>query len=167
MVCFWLSQKHDSFESPKIIVPDYNNIASFTFDTLGHFYNDRVWYYFKRRYNIFVICAWLNQFAICVSISKINRHELRGGYVRFWTQFIEQLPIRTIDFSDPADKARHDRMVEMVEQMLALNKQLAVTNTAHEKTALQRQIDATDHQIDQLVYELYGLTDEEIKIVEG
>ncbi len=48
-----------------------------------------------------------------------------------------------------------------------LNKQLAITNTAHEKTALQRQIDATDHQIDQLVYELYGLTDEEIRIVEG
>ena len=57
-------------------------------------------------------------------------------------------------------------MVEMVEQMLSLNKQLAITNTAHEKTALQRQIDATDHQIDQLVYDLYGLTDEEIRIVE-
>ncbi|HEY7307895.1 MAG TPA: hypothetical protein VH643_00910 [Gemmataceae bacterium] len=31
---------------------------------------------------------------------------------------------------------------------------------------LKRQIDATDRQIDQLVYELYGLTDAEIKIVE-
>jgi hypothetical protein len=39
--------------------------------------------------------------------------------------------------------------------------------TAHAKTAIQRQIDATDRQIDQLVYELYGLTDEEIRIVEG
>jgi hypothetical protein len=36
----------------------------------------------------------------------------------------------------------------------------------HEKTALQRQIDATDRQIDQLVYELYGLRSEEIRIVE-
>jgi len=32
---------------------------------------------------------------------------------------------------------------------------------------LQRQIDATDSEIDNLVYQLYGLTDEEIKIVEG
>jgi hypothetical protein len=32
---------------------------------------------------------------------------------------------------------------------------------------LQRQFDATDRQIDQLVYQLYGLTDDEIKIVEG
>ena len=38
---------------------------------------------------------------------------------------------------------------------------------AHEKTALERQIDAIDKHIDNLVYELYGLTDEEIKIVES
>ena len=40
------------------------------------------------------------------------------------------------------------------------------TKTAHEKDSLQRQIDATDRQIDRLVYELYDLTDDEIKIVE-
>jgi hypothetical protein len=38
--------------------------------------------------------------------------------------------------------------------------------TAHENTTLQRQITATDHQIDQLVYALYGLTEEEIAILE-
>lgn len=38
---------------------------------------------------------------------------------------------------------------------------------ADEKTRLEREITATDHEIDRLVYELYGLTDEEIKIVEG
>ena len=36
----------------------------------------------------------------------------------------------------------------------------------HDKSLIHRQIDATDKQIDQLVYELYGLTDEEIRIVE-
>jgi hypothetical protein len=50
--------------------------------------------------------------------------------------------------------------------MLALHKQLATAKTAHAKTNLQRQIDATDAQIDKLVYELYGLTEDEIKIVE-
>jgi hypothetical protein len=38
--------------------------------------------------------------------------------------------------------------------------------TDNERTLLQRQIAATDRQIDQLVYELYGLTDEEVRIVE-
>ncbi|MBK7381138.1 MAG: hypothetical protein IPJ03_19485 [Ignavibacteriales bacterium] len=39
--------------------------------------------------------------------------------------------------------------------------------TPTERTAIERQIQATDTQIDQLVYQLYGLTEEEIKIVEG
>ena len=80
-----------------------------------------------------------------------------------------QLTIRDIKaLPVPLPKnALHDLMVKLVEQILALHKQLADARTAHEKTALQRQIDATDRQIDQLVYELYGLTDEEIEIVES
>jgi len=38
--------------------------------------------------------------------------------------------------------------------------------TPQEQEQLRREIEATDRQIDQLVYQLYGLTDEEIKIVE-
>jgi len=80
---------------------------------------------------------------------------------------LKQLPIRTINFSDTTDKARHDRMVELVEQMLDLNKRLAETKEPQTKTVLQRQIETTDRQIDRLVYELYELTEEEIRIVEG
>ena len=70
----------------------------------------------------------------------------------------------TIPF--PPD-ARHDRMVQLVETMLDLHKRLPNANAPHDKETLQRQIDATDRQIDKLVYELYGLTEEEIKVVEG
>jgi len=73
---------------------------------------------------------------------------------------------RPINFSAPADKSRHDRMVKLVERMLALHQQLAAAKLEHEHIALKRQIAATDRQIDHLVYELYGLTEEEIKIVE-
>jgi hypothetical protein len=48
-----------------------------------------------------------------------------------------------------------------------IKKKLAAAKTDHDKTILQRQIDATDNQIDRLVYELYELTDEYINIVEG
>ncbi|MBN1452744.1 MAG: hypothetical protein JW963_17135 [Anaerolineales bacterium] len=48
--------------------------------------------------------------------------------------------------------------------MLALHKQQP--STPGEKEMLKREIAATDRQIDELVYELYGLTEEEIKIVE-
>ena len=70
-----------------------------------------------------------------------------------------------MDYSE--DVARNVHMVTLVERMLSLHKQLPETSTPHEKTALQRQIEATDGQIDALVYELYALTEEEIGIVEG
>ena len=83
------------------------------------------------------------------------------------TNELECMPFRTIDFSGSIDRAHHDHMVELVQQMLDLHKRLVAAKTPDEKTRLQRQIDATDRRIDQLVYELYNLTDEEIKIVEG
>jgi precorrin isomerase len=80
--------------------------------------------------------------------------------------YLEKIPIRSIDFSNPAEKSHHDRMVKLVDSMLALHKQLSETKSAAQKEIIQRQIHATDAEIDRLVYELYGLTDDEIKIVE-
>jgi len=80
---------------------------------------------------------------------------------------LNMLPIYKINLDNPTDVSRHDRMVSLVETMLALHKELADKKTEYEKTAIQRQIDATDRQIDNLVYELYELTEEEIRIVDG
>ena len=62
-------------------------------------------------------------------------------------------------------KSRHDKMVFLVERMLDLHKQLDKAKDPNDKTRLRREIEATDRQINQLVYELYGLTEEEIEIV--
>ena len=52
-----------------------------------------------------------------------------------------------IDFTSP-DVARHDQMVALVERMLDLHKRLAAEQMPHGKTVVQRQIEATDRQID-------------------
>ncbi len=90
-----------------------------------------------------------------------------GGYFAANKQFLVQIPIHPIDLKNVNDRTHHDRMVSLVETMLALHKQLAVDSTPHEQESLKRQINDTDRQIDKLVYELYDLTGEEIKIVEG
>jgi len=54
----------------------------------------------------------------------------------------------------------------LVEQTLELHKRLAARKSQSDRDPYQRQIDTTDREIDKLVHELYGLTDEEIKIVE-
>ena len=55
----------------------------------------------------------------------------------------------------------------LVERMLAVHEKLAAAAVPADKELYQRQIEATDRQIDALVYELYGLAEEEIKIVAG
>ncbi len=91
----------------------------------------------------------------------------RGGYFAANKQFLVKLPIRTIDFFDSNQKSLHDQVVALVEQMLGLHQRLSEAKSPTERTFLQRQIGATDHQIDRLVYELYDLTNEEINIVEA
>jgi type I restriction-modification system DNA methylase subunit len=59
------------------------------------------------------------------------------------------------------------KLSQLSQDMFMLHKQLAATKLAYEKSAHQRQIARKDQQIDMLVYELYGLTEEEIKMVEG
>ncbi|MFA0834566.1 MAG: Eco57I restriction-modification methylase domain-containing protein [Methanobacterium formicicum] len=90
----------------------------------------------------------------------------KGGYWSYGKRFIEKIPIRTINFDYPDDVARHDRMVTLVKQMLQLHKDSERARTPQDKELIQRQIDATDKQIDTLVYELYGLTEDEIRIIE-
>ncbi len=75
---------------------------------------------------------------------------------------IKSLPFPEKVLSEP----NKNLMESLVERMLYLHKKMAETKIAHEKTLLQRQIEATDKQIDRLVYELYGLTEEEIRIIE-
>jgi hypothetical protein len=89
-----------------------------------------------------------------------------GGYLRFQPPQIRRLPIRPIDFSNKKDKTAHERLVSLVDQMLSLNKSLVATQSPPNRESLQREIDSTDRRIDRLVYELYDLTAEEIKIVE-
>jgi len=59
------------------------------------------------------------------------------------------------------------RLASLSAKMLSLVPQLRAAKAEQERQVLQNAVDATDRQIDQLVYELYGLTNEEIAIVEN
>jgi len=81
-------------------------------------------------------------------------------------EYLKQLPIRTIDFSKLSEKKLHDGLIALVEIMLDLNKKIQ-TAKGGEKEQVQRQIEKADKEIDDLVYKLYGITEEERKIIEG
>ena len=92
----------------------------------------------------------------------------RGGYKAYSRQYIAKLPIRQIDFSDATDKAMHDWLVALVERMLALQERLKpVRGTGFtEEHDLLQEVERVDSDIDNLVYDLYGLTEAERRLVE-
>ena len=111
------------------------------------------------------VLGLMNSRLLFWKLARISNH-FRGGWITCTKQYVGQLPIRTIDFDNPDEKAQHDRMVSLVQTMLDLHRELEGAKTPHGRTAIQRQIEATDQQIDRLVYELYELTDDEIRLVE-
>ncbi len=159
----------DIMRKPKILIPDIANRASFAYDASGEYsftsgyaitFKDGV----KEAPTFFL--GLLNSRVLDFYLKHIST-SIRGGYFRFFTQYIEQLPIRKIDFSDAADKNKHDHIVKLVDQMLRSKEALAAAKTDAEVNRLELQCESLDRQIDEAVYELYGLTEEEIKIVEG
>ncbi len=163
-------QNIDLMLLPKILVPDIADGASFALDETGN-------YAFTSGYGITLktkvqespkyVLGLLNSKLLDFCLKSIST-TLRGGFFRYFTQFIEQLPIRPIDFSDAGDKALHDKMVALVEGMLELNKKKHSGALAPSQlNRLEREIASTDAEIDELVYDLYGITEEERKIIEG
>lgn len=74
--------------------------------------------------------------------------------------------MRSVDFQADMDSQLHEDIVHRVKTLLDLNKQISGTRAPDVKKQILRQIDAMDRRIDKLVYELYGLTEEEIAVVE-
>ena len=72
-----------------------------------------------------------------------------------------------LDMSNKQDKEMHDKIVALVDSIIALNKKLAVEKNPNAVNMVTRQINAVDKQIDALVYKLYNLSEDEIKIIEG
>ena len=91
----------------------------------------------------------------------------RGGWRSANRQFLSLLPVRVLDVKNTKDAAVHRQLLVLVDAMHTLHRQAAAAKSEAQKAIMQRQIDATDAEIDRLVYDLYGLTAEEITLVEG
>ncbi len=91
-----------------------------------------------------------------------------NGFLIYKTMYLNNVPMRRIDFSSGAEGATHDNIVQLVERMTELKNELGSKGEAHdeERARIEREMERTDREIDDLVYDLYGLTQEERAIVE-
>ncbi len=160
------NQALDVISLPKIFTPDIASRSSFSLDHVGDVfftggtaggYGVLVEPEYSRAYLLGLLNSKLLEWVIHHTAAP-----MRGGYFSYESRFIRGLPVCIVPQSGPA----HMRMVTLVERMLALHGDLGAARTSHERTQLQHQIDATDRQIDRLVYELYELSPDEVMLVE-
>jgi hypothetical protein len=158
---------YEEFEKPKIVFPEIAMESRFSLGNNSFYLNKTCFFipiddkYLLGLLNSSLIWRFLGR--LCSVLGDFHK---RGRLLQ-QKIYIEKIPIRGIDFSNPRDKSLHDEMVKLVETMLNLHKNKDSVKTQHDQEMIKRRIDATDRQIDGLVYELYGLTAEEIAIVEG
>ena len=166
--CYSRNQALEITDSPKILTADLNPSANYCFDKLGEacFPGGAAGGYGIVLDDNLYILGLLNSRVVDYYHKQISTN-FRGGWYGYDAKVIRNIPIRPINFSDSADRVLHDKLIGLVEKMLALTPKLRGATSESEKAALQNAVTTIDAEIDRLVYELYGLTQEEIKIVEG
>ena len=161
------------FKKRKLIVQVISKNGKYSYDNSGIYFtgggNGPYYGVFYKDldnpHSLHYLQALLNSKLLDFYLHKISS-PFRGGYWSYGKRFIEKLPIRIIDFNTPEDVVIHDKVVELIDKIIKLNEKLIINTVPNEKERVQRQIDSTNIKIDNLVYNLYNLTDAEIKIIE-
>ena len=134
---------YPEFEKEKIMLPDIAKYTEALIDTKGSYCTNTA--YIIPRLNKYHL-GILNSKVILFFYSNISS-SIRGGYFRFIRQYLGLLPI------PHPTPTQEEQITHLVEQRLA----------ASSKEEQQK----IEEEIDQAVYALYGLSEEEIKMVEG
>jgi hypothetical protein len=166
----WLAEPRMTapFENKKIIVRQTSDIIRAVIDN-NHYYN------LNNIYNIEIVnTAYSYEYLLGILNSKLMVYiyqsivpEKGRVFAEVKKTNLDKLPIPALDRSKKADKAAHDNLVSLVDKMLELKRKEYDEPNPQAKTVIQRQIGAMDEQIDETVYRLYNLSDDEIKLVEG
>ena len=104
--------------------------------------------------------AFLYFRATCAGLEGKNE-----TYLRFFGQYLEGFSVCVVSGTGRGAALRNE-VQDAVERATSLRMELRAGRTQQDRAVVERQIAAVDRQIDLLVYELYGLTDKEIRIVE-
>jgi len=151
-----------AFESPKIIFPNICKKPEFTLDLMGYYTNQKCF-----------IISTSDKYLLGILNSKMSFYlfrtllpKLRGGYYEPSYVYFKEFPIRIINAANPEEIKLHNRVVELVETLMDVREKLVVAKTDAEANRLEMYSAGIDRQLDETVYALYALTEEDIKIVE-
>ena len=90
----------------------------------------------------------------------------RGGFIARGTKVLKQIPVRTIDFTNPDDVAAHNEIVERQKSLISLGDRIsAAGNNTRKLMPLKRQFELLKTEQQRAINNLYGMTDEEVTLI--
>jgi len=154
----------ESFEKTKILWPGISSeVAAFAIDYKNYYGNDNNQLIeTDDKYLLGILNSGISKFQLLNICDKVQ-----GGFYRLKIIYIKQLSIKKIDPNNKSEKSLHDEIVQLVEVMLQLQQQKQASSLPQQQAQLEQRIAYTDAAINKKVYALYGLSDEEVKVVEG
>jgi hypothetical protein len=148
---------YKEFDKVKIIFPDIAPFMQATIDT-EYSYLGNTGYIIPT--NDLYLLALLNS-KIVHYIYRSVSSTIRGGYLRFIRQYVEKIPIIM------GTEKQVATIIEIASIIINHKEDLKNTKLDNKRTQLSAKIDYLNEKIDKMVYEIYGLSEEEIGIVEG
>ncbi|MBI1811186.1 MAG: Eco57I restriction-modification methylase domain-containing protein [Nitrospirae bacterium] len=168
-------KNHTRLATPKLLVPSIGTGSCFAADISGEYYfvgsggggggGYGISLAATQNISYSYLLGLLNSALLSNYLKSIST-TFRGGYIALNRQYIEHLPIRTIDFNNLTEKAIHDKLVSLVDRMLDLHKKKNALPPSSEREKIEREIAITDEKIDDIVYGLYGVTEEGKRIIQ-
>ena len=154
----------ESFEKVKILWPGISSeVAAFAIDYKNYYGNDNNQLIeTDDKYLLGILNSAISKFQLLNICDKVQ-----GGFYRLKIIYIKQLSIKKIDEKNKTEKSLHDEIVKLVETMLQLQQQKQSSSLPNQLQQVEQRIAYTDDKINEKVYALYGLTEEEIGVVEG
>ena len=150
----------------KIIFPDISITTRFALDCEGRFGSNTT--YFIPRNDLYLLALLNSRIGFFYFSRTCAGLEGTGEtYLRFFGQYLEGFPVRVIDFGNAMERSVHDRIVDLVEKIIAAKKSLVDAGTDADRQFYERFCEKLDRDIDELVYQLYDITPEERRIIEG
>ena len=119
------------------------------------------------KFSMKYLCGVLNSKLLSFLFSHTSNKIEADSFPRISVGDLKKLPLKDINLKNPIDLKIHDEIIKHVDLLLGLNKQLATKQLPASAEQIKTRIAHSEERIDQLVYDLYELTPEEIKIVEG
>jgi hypothetical protein len=167
-------QNIGTFIGPKFLVPYMAKELAAAWDETGDlfFVNISTGGYGVRFSNTeldhrFVLCL-LNSRLLNSCIQQLT-NRFRGGYFAINKQALERLPFPSLNLSRPSDRKLHDNAVGAAEEITELYRTQAprqAPSPSHASEAIERRFQLLRKRADQIVNEIYGLTDSEIRALE-